>query len=445
MQNPKQIFQSPWFFVPVLFMAVGAGGGGIIGSLTSVMFKDLGYSNVLVGAVALLSLPSSFRFLWAPWVDRLGTKRNLCWRFITGMAGLISLLAVIVYTGIITPPIAFTLIVVFSIVFASLEVSADGYYIRVFDRKRQAEFVGIKAAAIRGGILLSIILFVTYAGQLQEVHQWSVNHAWGAAVFGASIFLALLALYARFFLPKVASDEAVKDPQAFPLIPIIKEYLQQPGVWAVIGMLLIFRFGQGILIYMAPPFYMDPFEAGGYGMNAKDIGLLKTLTDFPWMTLGGILGGFIIMKLGLRRTIIPFTLLLCLPNFAYIYLAYYLPRETFELFGHTYYHAVFWVSCIESLGYGIGFSGFFYYIHAIAQGKHKTSMLAISSGLMGLGFYLPGSISGVLQQMTDYTTVFIVSSVVGLLTLVIVPFLPMPSFDDEEPQTPSDNRQPQSQ
>jgi len=428
----KNVFQSPWFFVPLLFIAVGSGGGGIVGNLTTVMFKDLGFSNAMVGAAALLSLPSSFRFLWAPWVDALGSKRDLCWRFIFGMATLVASLAALVYFGFFSALAAFGILFVFALIFSCLEVSADGYYIRVFDRKRQAEFVGIKAAAIRGGILLSIVLFVTSAGELQEVHLWTKAHAWGAAVAGAAIFLTLLAIYCKFFLPKVATDEPVRDSGAFPLIPIFKEYLKQDRAWAIIIMLLIFRFGQGIFVYMAPPFYMDDITLGGYGMNAKDIGLLKTLTDLPWMTLGGIAGGFLIMKVGLKRTIIPLTLLLCLPNFAYVYLAYAQPMTQFTLFGYEYYTAVFWVSCIESLGYGIGFSGFFYYIHAIAQGRHKTSMLAISSGFMGLGFYIPGAISGVLQEATSYVTVFAISSCVGLLTLLIVPFLPMPKFDESD-------------
>lgn len=432
MLTPKKIVQSPWFFVPILFIAVGSGGGGIVGSLTAVMFKDLGYSNVLVGAVAILSLPSSLRFLWSPWIDGLGSKRDLCWRFISGMSFMIAFLALIVYTGIVTPLFAFLIIFAFTIIFSSFEVAADGYYIRVFDRKRQAEFVGIKAAAIRGGILISVVFFVTWAGELQETYFWSINHAWGMAVFGAALLLAFIALYAKFFLPIVDSDYPVKDPEPFPLLTILKEYITQERAWAIIGMLLIFRFGQGILIYMAPAFYMDPFSLGGYAMNAKDIGLLKALTDMPWMTAGGIFGGFVIMKFGLKRTIIPFTLLMCLPNFAFVFLAFERPMATFELFGRTYYQAVFIVSCIESLGYGIGFSGFFYYIHAVASGKHKTSMLAVSSGVMGLGFYLPGAVSGVLQQLTNYVTVFAISSIVGLFTLVIVPFLPMPKFDADE-------------
>lgn len=425
----KKAVSSPWIFIPMLFMAVGAGGGGLIGNLTTVMFKDFGFSNSLIGAVALLSLPSTLRFLWAPWIDSLGSKRDLCWRFTALMASVILILGILVALGYLTPLLAFCAVALFSLIFSGLEVASDGYYIRIFDRKRQAEFVGIKTAAIRGGIILSIALFIRMAGDLQE-QGWTKNAAWGKAVIWAGITLFLLAVYYRQALPHASGDEPVKDHAGFPLMPVLKEYITQKRAGVIILMLLIFRLGQGMQVYMVPPFLMDASNAGGYGMNPKDIAMLKTFADMPCMIIGGIIGGFIIKRFGLRRTLVPFTLLLNVPNFAYIYLAYFRPEATMSVFGHVFYRDVFWTAAVETLGYGIGFSAFYYYLHAIAEGRHKTSMLAISSGLMGLGFYLPGGLSGILQEHMGYTSLFIISSTAGLLTLLILPFLPMPSFDE---------------
>ncbi len=425
----KKITSSPWIFIPMLFLAVGAGGGGLVGNLTTVMFKDFGFSNALIGAIALLSLPSCLRFLWAPWVDSLGSKRDLCWRFTALMGLLILLLGAMVALGHLTPGLAFGVVAVFSLIFSCLEVSADGYYIRIFNRKQQAGFVGVKTAAIRGGIILAIVLFIRMAGDLQE-KGWTKDAAWGTSVLWAGVLLLLLALYYRQTLPRAPGDEPVKDHAAFPLVPVLKEYINQHRAWAIITMLLIFRFGQGMQVYMVPPFLMDTSDAGGYGMSPKNIAMLKTFADMPCMIIGGILGGLIIKRFGLRRTLVPFTLLLNVPNFAYIYLAYFRPEATMSVFGYIFYRDVFWTAALETLGYGIGFSAFYYYLHAIAKGKHKTSMLAISSGLMGLGFYLPGALSGILQERLGYPVLFIISSSLGLVTLLIIPFLPTPSFEE---------------
>lgn len=420
------VLHSPWLFIPMLFLAVGAGGGGIVGNLTTVMFKDFGFSNALIGAVALLSLPSSLRFLWAPWVDAMGSKRSLCRHFTSIMGLIILATGGMIFAGHLSPTVAFIAIALFALVFSCLEVASDGYYIRIFNKEQQAEFVGIKTAAIRGGIILSIAIFIRLAGEWQE-QGLSKEVAWGRSVMLAGATLLALAVYYWKALPHAADDEPVRDHKAFPLFSILKEYISQNRAWAIILMLLIFRFGQGMQVYMVPPFLMDSAEAGGYGMNPKDIAMLKTFAEMPFMIIGGIVGGLVIKRCGLKRTLIPFTLLMNLPNFAYIALSIFRPQATFTLFGSSFYTPVFLTSVVETLGYGAGFSAFYYYLHAIADGRHKTSMLAISSGLMGLGFYLPGGLSGVVQQMMGYPSLFILSSTAGLLTLAIIPFLPMPN------------------
>jgi PAT family beta-lactamase induction signal transducer AmpG len=425
MRRFNKIMFSPWLFVPMLFAAVGAGGGGLVGNLTTVMFKDFGFSNALIGAVALLSLPSSLRFLWAPWVDGLGSKQRLCVWFTFVMGIIILALGGLVYFGWLSPLVAFLSVAVFSMVFSCLEVASDGYYIRIFNKEEQAEFVGVKTAAIRGGIILSIAVFIRLAGEWQE-QGLTKEAAWGRAVLFAGAVLLGLALYYRFGLPAAEDDQPVRDSKAFPLLPVLREYVTQPRAWAIILMLLIFRLGQGMQVYMVPPFLMDTVADGGYGMSPKDIALLKTFADMPFMILGGIIGGLIIKRYGIRRTLVPFTLLMNVPNFSYIYLSLFRPEASFTLFGHSFYGLVFGTAVVETLGYGIGFSAFYYYLHAMAEGRHKTSMLAISSGLMGLGFYLPGGISGILQQSMGYPSLFVLSSVTGLLTLAIIPFLPMP-------------------
>ncbi len=420
----KNRLSTPWLFTPMLFLTVGMGFGGIVGQMSSVMFKDFGFSNALIGAVALLSLPSALRFLWAPWIDSMGSKRNLCIVFSAIIGVVIMALAGVIYTGNLTPIIAFSLILVFSVFCSCFEVASDGYYIRIFDKEEQAEFVGIKTSGIRAGIILALVLFVRLGGQLQEDGA-TKEAAWGKAVAFASVTLLALAAYYVFGLPKAKDDYAVKGTGSFPLWTVLVEYLQQRRSWAIIAMLLIFRFGQGMQVYMVPPFLMDAVDAGGYAMNAKEIALLKTYAEVPCMIVGGILGGFIIKWLGLRKTLIPFTMFMNVPNFLYIFLSVVRPQDQFAIGNTSFFTYVFATSFVETLGYGIGFSAFFYYLHAIADGEHKTSMLAISSGIMGLGFFIPGGISGVLQEWLGYPSLFIISSTAGLLTLVIIPFLPM--------------------
>ncbi len=424
--SPGHRPRSPWVFVPALYLVVGIGGGGVLGALASILFKDLGWSNAVVGGASLLALPSALRFLWAPRVDRLAAKRPLCWRFTAAMALTLLALAGLLAAGFAGQAVLFGGLLLFAVFLSCQEIAADGYYIRIFDRARQAEFVGLKAAAVRLGILLVVAGFVTAAGVLRETRHWPKAQAWAASLAVLAGLLLLLALLVKFLLPPAPDDTPVRDAGPFPLARVLREYLRQPGAWAIIATLLVFRFGEGMLTAMSAPFYMDGASGGGFGMSAREVGVFKTLTDLPWAALGGIAGGFLIKRFGFRRTVYPFTLALTLPNFAYIYLAAARPAGSFVLLGQSFSSALFWVSSIESFGYGFGFSAFYYYIHAIATGRHKTSLLAISTGILVISYSVPGAISGVIQERLGYVALFSICSIGGLLTFALLPFLPDP-------------------
>ncbi len=418
---------SPWLFVPAIYLAVGAGGGGVLGALTAIMLKDMRYPNAIVGAAALLALPSALRFLWAPRVDRLAAKRPLCWRFTFLMAAVLGGLAAALALGLVGLPVIFGFLFLFAFVLSMQGSAADGYYIRVFDRLAQARYIGLKAAAVRVGILLVLVLFVSAAGILQQARAWPRASAWAAALAGAAILLAALALLMRCLLPPAPDDEPVRVAFRFPLRTVLRDYFGQKNAWAVVLVLLVFRFGEGMLTQMTVPFYMDTATAGGFGLDPRGAGLLKALTDLPWMTLGGIAGGFAIARFGFRRTLYPLAAALYLPNFAYIYLASARPAGTFVLFGQTFPTAVFLVSCVESLGYGLGFSAFYYYIHARATGPERTSLLAVSTGLLTLSFTIPGAVSGVIEQAVGYPAFFAICALAGVATFGVLPFLPDPA------------------
>lgn len=423
---------SPWCFVFTLYFGVGLCGGGLIGNLSAVMYADMGYSNVFIGSVALLSLPSSVRFLWSAYIDAMGSKRSMTCLFLAALGMAALLLSLVIFIDF---AFTWTTLILFGLLafcFASLEISADGYYIRALSLRRQAEFVGIKAAAIRMGIIFALVVLVRMAGELTD-REWSRHAAWGTVLLGAAFIFFILAAYNFRFLPKAKGDEPVKN-EGFALLAVLKDYLKLERVWAVILLILCYRWGQGLLFFMTVPFYMNTWEDGGMGMTTAQVALLKTYTDMPWMIVGGIVGGMIIKRMGLRRVFIPMAFMMNLPNLLYVYLAIFQPEGAFLLLGTEFYTKLFIVSCFESLGYGLGFSAFFFYIHALSRGPNKTSILAISSGLMGMGFFVPGGISGIIQTWLGFPGLFIVSTVVGMGAIFLILLAPMPKMDEEEPK-----------
>jgi MFS transporter, PAT family, beta-lactamase induction signal transducer AmpG len=430
------LLSSPWLFVPAIYIVFGLGQGGIIGGVTQVLYKDLGYSNAFVGSLSLLQLPASFAFLIAPFLDAFDTKRSLCWKIMMILACCTALLAGSMYLETFFTEATLTLFFLVSVCFAAMGIASNGFYQRSLTMTEQARFSGIVSASIRGGMILGLILIVRIGAEINQSIGGSEGsgevHGWAVVLAGSAVAFLLASFYFLAFLPRPPGDDKVTYHGKFPVWVAAKEYLKLKRVWAIIGLILTYRFGQGMQFFMMPPFYMDTVADGGMGVDAATVAMLKTYTDIPWMTLGGILGGFAIARYGLRATFLPLGILLNVPNIGYIALAYFQPVGTFSFLGDTFPTWLFVVSCVESFGYGMGFAPLMFYMYAIAKGPYRTSLLIISTSIMGMGWTLPGVVAGYVQQAEGYVPMFSIATGLGFLALIFILLVPIPKMEREK-------------
>jgi len=221
---------------------------------------------------------------------------------------------------------------------------------------------------------------------------------------------------------------------SIPFKDAFKEYFTQKNLGIIISFILLYRFGEGLLLKMAQPFLLDKVTSGGLGMTLTEVGLIYGTFGILALVLGGIFGGWLIKKFGLKKLIWPLAFSIHLPNLLYVYLAVVkpdtvwhlnIPLLTFGLWLVPFHPVVQICIIIEQFGYGLGFSSFMVYLLYISKGRYKTSHYAISTGLMAIGMMLPGFISGWLQQQIGYLWLFIISviaTIPGLLTIFFLPF-----------------------
>lgn len=435
-RKPARRLPSPWLYIISLYFPFGLMEAGLRVQLPNNLFKLLEYSNQQIGLIGGLGLIGSLRFLFAPWLDAASTKRRLSIFTLLCGGALSFTLAAVTYAHF-APTLFFWLMVgllfCLAIAAATYETAADGYYIRALDPDLQAQFIGIKTAAIRLGIiaattgllLLATRIAASYGAVGIESTDKSGFHTGFAAAFAlAGIVLIAIAIYNKLVIPKVHDDQAVHH-RSFALGEVFRDYFRQDRVILIIAFILLYRFGEGFLA-MKYPFYLDARDAGGLAIPAANLAWLAILAEMPWMMIGGILGGFTIKWLGLPRVFIPMALAINIPNLLYYWLALTQPTTTVLIFGQQLNTALLIVSSLEAFFYGLSFSAMFYYMHikATEAGRNKTSILAISFALMGLGWVIPGMLSGFVQAAAGYTGVFLISGLAGLPVIFIIPFLP---------------------
>jgi PAT family beta-lactamase induction signal transducer AmpG len=138
------------------------------------------------------------------------------------------------------------------------------------------------------------------------------------------------------------------------------------------------------------------------------------------LTCGGLAGGMVASRHGLKYWLWPMVFIMHLPDAMFIYLAYAQPQSL-------------WVInlCVaaEQFGYGFGFTGYMLYMIYIARGEHKTAHYAICTGFMALGMMVPGMFSGWLQDMIGYQHFFVWVLLATLPGFAVVAFIPLdPEF-----------------
>ncbi|SPE51011.1 Major facilitator superfamily MFS_1 [Verrucomicrobia bacterium] len=224
--------------------------------------------------------------------------------------------------------------------------------------------------------------------------------AWSITLFAvAGLFLAFCGWHS-LMLPRPVNDGPVVTDRglAHEFFLTLGSFFEKPGVLLAILFILLFRFDEAQLVKVISPFLLDNREAGGLGLTTSQVGLAYGTFGILALTCGGLLGGFMAARQGLKR-MLPFMLgSIYLPKLAFIFLSFFQPEN-------------FLITCgavaMEQFGYGFGFTAFMLYMLYFADGPHKTAHYAICTGFMALGMMIPGMWSGWLADRLGYKHFFI--------------------------------------
>lgn len=422
--------KSPWLYIPTLYFAEGL-PYVIANNLSVVLLKSLNAANDIIGYTSLLYLPWSIKPLWSPLVDGKSTKRN----WMLSMQLLLGILFILMSFILITNSNFAIIIFIFALIAfisATHDIAIDGYYLLALDKKDQAFFTGIRSTFYRLSVIFGSGVLVVIAGNYGNVLN-SVNFGWAIAFAIASVIFLALYFYHFFVSPRVEINKNEENKKFYiHFLNSFRGYFKQPAIGLIISFILLYRLGEGILVKMAQPFLLDSSNAGGLALQIADVGFMYGTIGTTCLVIGGILGGWIVKKFSLKKTIWILAICMNLPNLLYVYLSIFKPVDVLIIdlnflqsnWQINIYPIVQLCIAIEQFGYGLGFTGFMIYLLYISKGKYQTSHYAISTGFMAVGMMIPGFVSGALQMWLGYVGLFILASVATLPGMVLLYFIP---------------------
>jgi MFS transporter, PAT family, beta-lactamase induction signal transducer AmpG len=417
MAEAKPDSRNPWAWIPTLYVAEGL-PNALVASVSVVLYKNLGVSNADIAFyTGWLYLPWVIKPLWSPVVDILKTRREWIWamQFFLGAA-----LAGVALT--IPAPHFFQLTLAFfwlmSFSSATHDIAADGFYLLATTERQQSFFSGIRATFYKLATILAQGELVSIVGKIYS-RTGNYPFAW-AIIFAltAGIFLCF-GIYHFLALPKPPADQPKKiGPKKFlaEFLKTFETFFKKPKIITVLLFLLLYRLGEAQLVKMVQLFLIDPRAAGGLGLTDGQLSLIYGKFGIGALIFGGLLGGFVVARNGLKFWLWPMLVVMHLPDTVFIWLSRAQPENLFAIGAGV---------AVEQFGYGFGFTAFMLYMIYIARGEHPTAHYAICTGFMALSMMLPGMWSGKLQEWLGYPHFFVWVILATIPSFIVTMLIPL--------------------
>ncbi len=381
--------QKVLFWVAILYFAEGL-PFGIAYDVWPVFFRVHGVSLREIGLMSLLSLPWTWKLVWAPLVDRYGCRQHwiTACLFVLGATTL-----AIMPQDASQPSLAmWALLLLFTTASATQDIAIDAYAVDISTPKTLGSINGTRVSAARVAMLVGgggFLVLADYTG-------W--DFLWVAL---AVIFFAL-ALVA-WMSPRVVLDSSARRDAIRPVLRWVFRWQMVP----VLLFVLLFKVGDSTLGRMVKPFWVDR------GYSLTEIGAISVTLGVILTILGALAGGWIVDRIGIFRSLLWLGLAQLVSNLGYVLVAAVdLPRES-----------IYAASMIESFTQGLGTAAFLSFLMNLCDKEHAATQYAILSALFALTRDVAGAFTGIGVESLGYAVFFALTTALALPALAMLPLI----------------------
>jgi PAT family beta-lactamase induction signal transducer AmpG len=365
-------------------------------SVLQAWMKEEGVDLTVIGMMALVGLPYTVKFLWAPFLDRftlpfLGRRRG--WLLIFQVALIFSISGL----GLTDPAnnpwmVAFAafLVTFFS---ASQDIVVDAYRREDFPD----EELGLASSLYINGYRVGMLLASGGGLILADHMPFSFVYLIMAACMLPALFTTLLA-----HEPKITHGtprnmrEAVFDPMV--------EYFSRQGAIWILAFIIFYKIGDTMAGAMTTPFYLD------IGFSKTEIGTVVKLFGF-WATIAGaLIGGVLMIRLGINHSLWVFGFLQAISTACFAILAR-IGYSVAVLSG---------VIAFENLSSGMGTAAYAAFMASITNKKFTATQYALLTSLMGIPRVVASAPTGFLAKNLGWETFFIACTVIAVPGMLLL-------------------------
>lgn len=369
--------------------------------LVPAWLREAQVSLAEIGLFALVGLPYTWKFVWAPFMDRLrlplGRRRG--WMLIA-QVGLVALIGSLGHldpleqTGLVA-----ILALLIALLSATQDVAIDAYRRELLEDHELGLGNAIHVQAYRVSSLIPGSLSLILA----DLMPWAAVFWITAAFMALGIVLSLSIREPQVMMPPSRGlREAVIEPFA--------EYLGRAGLRGALltmGFMIAYKLGDNMATALATPFYLD------LGFSMTEIGLVAKHAALWPAIFGGLLGGIVMLRIGINRALWVFGLIQMVSILGFAWLASA--------------GSIVWVLAVviafEYLGVGLGTAAFTAFIARESSKTFAATQFALFTALAALPRSLANAVTGFIVEETGWVWFFVLCTLLaipGMLALIWV-------------------------
>ena len=366
-------------------------------SVLQAWMKESGVDLTVIGLMALARVPYSTKFIWSPFLDRyslpfLGRRRGWLLVFQICLALSIALL------GLTNPQQNLMLVALAALLVNFFSASQD-IVVDAYRREDLAdEELGLGSSLYVYGYRVAMLL-ASGGGLIMADHMsFSGVYIIMAACMGVGVITTLLT-------PEPPASEGTPSSIREAVVDPFVEYFRRSGALWILAFILAYKIGDQMAAAMTMPFYLD------VGFTKTEIGAVVKLFGF-WATIAGAgLGGVVMLKLGINRSLWVFGGLQMISTAGFAGLSLIGP----QVWGLAA------VVAFENLSAGMGTAAYMGFMASLTNKRFTATQYALLTSLMGFSRDVVTSPSGLFAKHMGWLWFFVACTLIaipGLLMLI---------------------------
>lgn len=397
MRDYFQIFVSRKMF---LMLLLGFSSGLPLALTAGTLHAWLRAENLdlsLIGTFALVGMPYSLKFMWAPLMDRfspgfLGRRRG--WMLIAQT----SLIVAIASLGFLEPQLQLQQMAFVSVLIAFLsasqDIAIDAYRTEVLEEPER----GLGAAITILGYRIAMLTSGALALILSDTLPWKSVYTIMAATMLIGVF--------GTFIARESDGNAAMAPRSLraAVVDPLREFLKRPAALEMLAFVLLYKIGDVLAAVLTTPFMMDlGFSRSAIGEVTKGVGLLATI-------IGTMLGGALMVRIPLKRALILFGISQAIATLSFAALA---------ALGNSILMMAIAIS-LENFCAGLGTAAFTAFLMALCNKQYTATQYALLTSLMSVTRNVAGAPTGYIVENIGWLLFFICCSFAALPGLMLL-------------------------